>query len=731
MFSYHSYGRAQLEEFVLEQWKLADLRDMGEACLPPDLSAKTRVTLPGKYSLQVESMVDIGAPCYGQLQRIRKEATENLEVSETKAQAWEPRPTRMLRLSLCDGVQEILGIEYRPIRKLDLPLVPGCKVLVVGPVDCRRGVALLQERSLQLLGGEVDSLLVPNALENLLARKLNLEENPQPYLTGLPPPEEAAAPHVTGQHHHHHHPAAAAVSSGRPVAQVLPMTAHDFNEDDILHCAELDEIEKRFQQEMDDIPDDMFFNDDVDNPQANSPSGWNVGSRQAATYGGTGNVRLPTAHCNGIRSSAGLEQFRGDNRDTSISNRMSPVMRKNTISVARKNSGVDQNPHLLNAGTALMKSRTNSFNDFDEFETDDFFEKSSYSTKTCVATGDASVHAVDLLEQDDELLLDISSQDLDASILPAQTETTPPSNTKTLSVSKPSSPKQSVKPCKKPAQRNQSKITSFITKNHTGSTGVGSADSCVKKMAFSPVAVKRPPSSPLKKVPAVRGKASSEQKKYKSVDAETSRTPASKRPEKTFILSNAQDLHGTADVVAKETVLNLGAPAVCRAPSEALCSSLIMEHKPFVYLSQLEGQARTGVATFTVKAFVLTLVNQLVLKREGWHMTCKINDGSTLMEVSFSPEVLEKLIGYTPAEIRVLRQQMATNPSVKEKIKGALSDAQKKLVNLNCLLDLTFRGGSSVPEVTAISEVGQEHVELLGRRLSALSAAAGAGRDRV
>jgi RecQ-mediated genome instability protein 1 len=46
------------------------------------------------------------------------------------------------------------------------------KVLIVGPVECRRGVLLLQEHNLEILGGEIDSLLISNATENVLARLL-------------------------------------------------------------------------------------------------------------------------------------------------------------------------------------------------------------------------------------------------------------------------------------------------------------------------------------------------------------------------------------------------------------------------------------------------------------------------------------------------------------------------------------------------------------------------------
>jgi hypothetical protein len=80
---------------------------------------------------QVEQVKNVGQPAYTQLQDIRKQMNENVAVGATLPQAWEPRPTRMLELTLCDGVQSIKGIEYRPIMSLNEQLLPGCKVTVI------------------------------------------------------------------------------------------------------------------------------------------------------------------------------------------------------------------------------------------------------------------------------------------------------------------------------------------------------------------------------------------------------------------------------------------------------------------------------------------------------------------------------------------------------------------------------------------------------------------------
>lgn len=51
-------------------------------------------------------------------------------------------------------------------------LLPGYKVMIIGPVDCRRGVILLEDGKYKEIGGEVETLLKSNALENVLARAL-------------------------------------------------------------------------------------------------------------------------------------------------------------------------------------------------------------------------------------------------------------------------------------------------------------------------------------------------------------------------------------------------------------------------------------------------------------------------------------------------------------------------------------------------------------------------------
>lgn len=44
--------------------------------------------------------------------------------------------------------------------------------MIIGPADCRRGIILLEEGKYREVGGEVESMLKSNALENVLCRAL-------------------------------------------------------------------------------------------------------------------------------------------------------------------------------------------------------------------------------------------------------------------------------------------------------------------------------------------------------------------------------------------------------------------------------------------------------------------------------------------------------------------------------------------------------------------------------
>nr|XP_023658830.1 recQ-mediated genome instability protein 1 [Paramormyrops kingsleyae]XP_023658831.1 recQ-mediated genome instability protein 1 [Paramormyrops kingsleyae] len=173
----------EVNQQVLEQWLLTDLRDLSYPTLPDRASVVLKTEVSGFYCLQMDSVLDISQPAYSQLQQWKgKECSNDTVSADTQAtqRAWESKPTRMLLLRLTDGVQNLEGMEYQPIPFLNVNLHPGTKILLQGTVACRLGVLLLKPENVKVIGGEVEDLLEQNSQGNVLCRLLHLPgERPQ------------------------------------------------------------------------------------------------------------------------------------------------------------------------------------------------------------------------------------------------------------------------------------------------------------------------------------------------------------------------------------------------------------------------------------------------------------------------------------------------------------------------------------------------------------------------
>lgn len=68
-------------------------------------------------------MYDISTSKYKQMEQIRKTHISEVELSEAeKLEKWEPPKKRMIQLRLTDGLQDIIGIEYSHIARLNVHL---------------------------------------------------------------------------------------------------------------------------------------------------------------------------------------------------------------------------------------------------------------------------------------------------------------------------------------------------------------------------------------------------------------------------------------------------------------------------------------------------------------------------------------------------------------------------------------------------------------------------------
>ncbi|XP_029916645.1 recQ-mediated genome instability protein 1 [Myripristis murdjan] len=171
-----------INQQVLDQWLLTDLRDLDHAVLPEGLSQAHKTELSGTFCVQVDSLLDISQPAYGQLQKWRGTDCTNEEVSavtQTTQRPWEAKPNRMLLLQVTDGVQSLEAMEYQPIPALSTALRPGVKLQLQGQIVCRLGMLLLGPANVKVLGGEVEDLVNRNSQGKVLCRTLGLPEEEQ------------------------------------------------------------------------------------------------------------------------------------------------------------------------------------------------------------------------------------------------------------------------------------------------------------------------------------------------------------------------------------------------------------------------------------------------------------------------------------------------------------------------------------------------------------------------
>lgn len=136
---FSTFGVEKQGEFAFSHLLVADFNEVGAGCLPNSFGSLHATELSGPFILQVDEISDIGAPL------------------RERYQQRGPMPTRCLKLSMTDGVQRVIGIEYQPIAALHNLFPAGLKICV-RHVFVRRGVFLLSCDSVEVVGGLVPRL---------------------------------------------------------------------------------------------------------------------------------------------------------------------------------------------------------------------------------------------------------------------------------------------------------------------------------------------------------------------------------------------------------------------------------------------------------------------------------------------------------------------------------------------------------------------------------------------
>ncbi|XP_036042717.1 recQ-mediated genome instability protein 1 isoform X2 [Onychomys torridus] len=135
---------------------------------------------------------------------------------------------------------------------------------------------------------------------------------------------------------------------------------------------------------------------------------------------------------------------------------------------------------------------------------------------------------------------------------------------------------------------------------------------------------------------------------------------------------------------------------------------------PFIYLSVLMARKPKEVTTVKVKAFIVTLTGNLSSSGGSWGVTAKVSDGTEYLDVDFIDEILTNMIGFSVPEMKQLKK----DPLKYQKFLKGLQKCQRDLIDLCCLMTISFNPSSWKAVVLELQDVGVEHLENLKKRLN-------------
>ncbi|TYJ25519.1 hypothetical protein E1A91_A07G056200v1 [Gossypium mustelinum] len=153
-------------KLCFQQFLFSDMNYSGGGILPSNVDSMHLVDLKGPFVLQVDEIVNISCPLKGRYQ----ETPSGIK--------------RCLKLSMTDGVQRVFGMEYRPIKDLQVLAPAGLKVAICN-VHIRHGLIVLVPESLQILGGVVEDL---EAARQRLVTEVNKPPRGKRTKSGVVPP---------------------------------------------------------------------------------------------------------------------------------------------------------------------------------------------------------------------------------------------------------------------------------------------------------------------------------------------------------------------------------------------------------------------------------------------------------------------------------------------------------------------------------------------------------------
>ncbi|XP_019190630.1 PREDICTED: recQ-mediated genome instability protein 1 isoform X2 [Ipomoea nil] len=163
---FRAFDDATKAKLCFQQFLYSDMNLSGAGELPLNVHTLHSVDLKGPFVLQVDEIVNISCPLRGRYQ----ESSAGIK--------------RCLKLSMTDGMQRVFGMEYRPIKGLDVMAPAGTKVAICN-VNVRHGLLMLVPEVFEILGGMVEEL---EGVRQRLVKEVNKPPRGKRTRNGVVPP---------------------------------------------------------------------------------------------------------------------------------------------------------------------------------------------------------------------------------------------------------------------------------------------------------------------------------------------------------------------------------------------------------------------------------------------------------------------------------------------------------------------------------------------------------------
>ncbi|OWF53628.1 recQ-mediated genome instability protein 1-like [Mizuhopecten yessoensis] len=701
--------QSRINDLVFEQWLLADLHELGTRCLPNGLAEVAKYQLSGTYALQIDSMVDVGKSFYSQLQKVQGNTNSNAEVSaETSDQKpWEPKPSQMMMLNLTDGTNNIKGMEYKPLTCINNNLQPGTKVIVSGSVLCRRGVLFLTNNNLQVLGGEVDTLMEENTKVKLLQDALDSSMHNAGSVhrqefsdTDIKPSQSSVrnstlAPNNRGGSASMNRNPAMPGGNSRPSSSIKPLV-----EDAVLDEWDMEDLP------MDEMMDEL---DGMDMPQpghrnnnTNRVVSSNGTNTQSATAANSRNNNLSTARNVQQNKNTSAQSYRGSYTNGGLKQEQNGqskynenVSLRNLISDSRadRRPSPEEAPNrkrqkLSDSSSACVKEASmpsnydSMFNDDFEDDFDDFDDVPSSVIVNRSASNSKVISKPMVKNEPDTFEISVgenAGEKVKKLLSPLELNT---QNSQERLVGRGMG-----KSVKKPLFSTSSKAS--IDDNVVNVPVKLESPSLVSIVCPSAVVNRRVSGGQVTLDKFVR-------------------TPPSRRMDNGSPIGQNGNAAKNCDGQKKLTDFPL------------VKTSYGIDAEPFTYLSIVKKQLTPqDSVTFKVKAYISTLIGRLDSSGgKEWTLACKINDGSDSLDVDLSSGVLTSLIGFSAPDSMVMKKRSKHDPSIKDVLVEGLQQCQQKLIELLCIMEIRVTPSKSRPEVVALHQMTPGRINALRTRVT-------------